>query len=179
MHCCYSNVVFAGTRDGAAADGAAIKQLLFFYPNIMDVICFSHTINNVGYHFVFSVLDTCFRHWVKKICLPTAIMLNFSGKRELEGRCVLPVIHDGGASESSKQISDYFGAVASFLQENENLSPQIRQHLMEIINDPQELQDLRLELGVNLMVDVGVHFVNATYYLEEDGPLIFTCFERL
>lgn len=29
------------------------------------------------------------------------------------------------------------------------------------------------------MVDVGVHFVNATYYLEEDGPLIFTFFERL
>ena len=29
------------------------------------------------------------------------------------------------------------------------------------------------------MVDVGVHFVNATYYLEGDGPLIFTCFERL
>lgn len=27
--------------------------------------------------------------------------------------------------------------------------------------------------------DVGVHFVNATYYLEGDGPLIFACFERL
>ena len=48
---------------------------------------------------------------------------------------------------------------------------------MEIINDPQDLQNLRLELGV--MVDVGVHFVNATYYLEGDGPLILTCFERL
>lgn len=48
-----------------------------------------------------------------------------------------------------KQISDYLGAVASFLQENENLSPQSRYHLMEIINDPQDLQDLRLELGVN------------------------------
>ena len=29
------------------------------------------------------------------------------------------------------------------------------------------------------MVDVGVHFVNATYYLEGDEPLIFTCFDRL
>ena len=64
-----------------------------------------------------------------------------------------------------------------FLQENEDLSPLIRQHLLEIINDPQDLQDLRLELGV--MVDVGVHFVNAAYYLEGDGPLIFTCFEHL
>lgn len=29
------------------------------------------------------------------------------------------------------------------------------------------------------MVGVGVHFVNATYYLAGDGPLIFTSFERL
>ena len=79
--------------------------------------------------------------------------------------------------EVLKQVSHYFDDVAPFLQEDENLSPQIRQHLLEIINDPQDLQDLRLELGV--MADVGVHFVNATYYLEGDGTLIFTCFERL
>lgn len=48
---------------------------------------------------------------------------------------------------------------------------------MEIINDTQDLQDLRLDMDV--MVDVGVHFVNATYYLKGDGTLIFTCFERL
>ena len=34
--------------------------------------------------------------------------------------------------------------------------------VLEIIDDPQDLQDLRLEIGV--MADVGVHFVNATYY---------------
>ena len=67
--------------------------------------------------------------------------------------------------------------MAPFLLENANLSPLIRQHLLEIINEPQDLQDLRLELGV--MVDVGLHFVNATYYFEGNGQLIFTCFERL
>ena len=29
------------------------------------------------------------------------------------------------------------------------------------------------------LIDVGVHFVNATYYLEGDGPLIFSCYEHL
>lgn len=50
-------------------------------------------------------------------------MLNNSEKRELEGRCVLTVIDDGGASGSSqlKQVSDYFGDVAPFLHENGNL----------------------------------------------------------
>lgn len=32
------NMVLAGMRDGAAVNGTAIKQMLFFYPNIMDVI---------------------------------------------------------------------------------------------------------------------------------------------
>ena len=52
------NIVFAGMRDGAAVNGAVITQLLFFYTNIMDVICFSHTINNVGCHFIIQRLDT-------------------------------------------------------------------------------------------------------------------------
>ena len=29
------------------------------------------------------------------------------------------------------------------------------------------------------LIDGGVDFVNATYFLEGDGPLIFTCYERL
>ena len=49
--------------------------------------------------------------------------------------------------------------VAPFLPENDNLSPLIHQHLLEIINDPQDLQDLCLELDVT--VDIGVHFGNA------------------
>jgi hypothetical protein len=29
------------------------------------------------------------------------------------------------------------------------------------------------------MIDAGKHFVSATYYLEGDGPLVFSCYERL
>ncbi len=29
------------------------------------------------------------------------------------------------------------------------------------------------------LIDAGVHFIKATYYLEGDGPLIFTCYEKL
>ena len=163
-------------RDGAAVNGAAIKQLLFFYANIMDVICFSHTINNVGCHFVFRVLDTFYRHWVNLFAHSYNAKLLW---KERTGKSMCSHSHTQWWSkwELLKKVSDYFGDVAPFLQENEKLSPLIRQHLLEIINDPKDLQDLRLELGV--MVDVGVQFVNATYYLEGDGPLIFTCFERL
>ena len=49
--------------------------------------------------------------------------------------------------------------------------------LLEIMSDPQRLIDLELELAVT--VDVGQHFVKATYYLESDGPLVFSCYEKL
>jgi hypothetical protein len=39
------NMVLATMRDGAAVNGAAIRQLSFFYPNIFYVTCFSHTID--------------------------------------------------------------------------------------------------------------------------------------
>ena len=30
--------------------GAALRQLIFFYSNLFDVVCFSHTVDNVGNH---------------------------------------------------------------------------------------------------------------------------------
>ena len=72
---------------------------------------------------------------------------------------------------------NYFGYVEPFLRENEEICPANRQHLLEIFDDPQTCQDLRLELAAS--VDAGVHFVTATYYLEADGPLIFSCYEKL
>ena len=41
----------------------------------------------------------------------------------------------------------------------------------------QKSRDLHLELAA--LIDGGVHFVNDTYFLEGDGPVIFTCYERL
>ena len=152
------NMVLAGMRDGAAVNGTAIKQLLFFYPNIMDAICFSHTINNKGCHFVFRVLDTFFRQWINLFAYSYNAKLLW---KERTGKSMCSHSNTRWSSnwELLKQVSGDFDDVAPFLQENENLSPQIRQHLLKIINDPQDLQDLRLELGA--MVDVGVHFVNA------------------
>jgi hypothetical protein len=74
-------------------------------------------------------------------------------------------------------VVNYFGYVEPFLRENEEICPANRQHLLEIFDDPQTCQDLRVELAA--IVDAGVHFVKATYYLEGDGPLIFSCYEKL
>ena len=71
----------------------------------------------------------------------------------------------------------YFGDVEPFLRENENLTPYCRMLLLEIFDDPISARDLEIELTA--MIDAGQHFILATYYLEGDGPLAFSCYERL
>lgn len=46
-----------------------------------------------------------------------------------------------------------------------------------VLSDPESLLKLKLELAV--AIDVGEHFFKATYYLEGDGPLVFSCYEKL
>ena len=57
------------------------------------------------------------------------------------------------------------------------MSKATRQHLLEIFDNRQDAQDIRLELAA--VIDAAIHFVNGTYYLEGDGPLIFSCYEQL
>ena len=45
------------------------------------------------------------------------------------------------------------------------------------MNDPAKKLLLQVELAIT--VDVGEAFVKATYYLEGDGPLVFTCYEKI
>ena len=63
-----------------------------------------------------------------------------------------------------------------FLREND-VSPMCRMRLSESFDDPVSARDLGLELAA--IIDAGKHFVSATYYLEGDGPLVFSCYERL
>lgn len=59
-----AGVIIGAMRDGAAVNGAALRQLKFFYADLLDVVCFSHTLDNVGSHFEFQVLDSFTRFWI-------------------------------------------------------------------------------------------------------------------
>ena len=74
-------------------------------------------------------------------------------------------------------VLEYFADVEPFVRENDHLAPATRAHLMKIFNFPGDSKDLELELAA--FVEGGNHFVSATYYLEGDGPLVFSCYGRL
>ena len=49
--------------------------------------------------------------------------------------------------------------------------------LQNLLSVPESFVNLKLELAVT--IDVGEHFVKATYFLAGDGPFVFSCYEKL
>ena len=76
--------------------------------------------------------------------------------------------------EVYNQIMVHFGDVEPFLKNNEDLPSVTRTKLLSFFTDDKK-DKLKVELAA--VIDYGVEFVKATYKLEGDGPLIFTCYE--
>lgn len=74
---------------------------------------------------------------------------------------------------------EQFGDVQQFIDDmvRENVAPQISRQLVDFFSHLNNVVSLKLELAA--LVDVGKVFVKATYILEEDSPLVFSCFETL
>ena len=79
--------------------------------------------------------------------------------------------------EVMNQAFTMFGGIEPFLRENEDVSPATRAKLLEFFDDHQKLFLLKLQLAV--VVDVGAHFVKATYALEGNGLLALICYDRI
>ena len=90
-----------------------------------------------------------------------------------------PRSHSETRWEVYHQLMVQFGDVASFAEEAKDakVCPQLLPQLQAILSDPERLMNLKLELTAT--IDVGEHFVEATYFLEGDGPLGFACYEKL
>ena len=161
-------------RDGAAVNyEAALRQVGFYFPNIFNVTCFSLTINNVGKHFEFSVLDKFSRNWNTMFSLSAAARLLWKTRTAV---LLKSDTRWWSHWEVLNQVAQYFGDVEPFLREND-VSPICRMKPLELFDDPVSARNLELELAA--MIDAGKHFVSATYYLERDGLLVFSCYERL
>ena len=171
-------VLLAAMKDGAAVNHAALEQVKFFFPQLLDITCFSHTIDNVGKHFEFRVLHRFSQLWVSMFSHSAAVRLAWKTRTGTAMK-TYSATRWWSKWEVLKQVLEYFGDVEPFLRENENdhLAPATTGQLLDIFNDASDAKELELELAA--LIDGGSHSVTATYYLEGDGPLIFSCYERL
>ena len=90
-----SSNLLAVMRDRASVNSVAVRTLKVLYPDILDIGCFSHTIDHVGDNFDTPVLYEFGTTWVSLFShSPKARLL----WRAHTGQCGLTAKHDGGAA---------------------------------------------------------------------------------
>ena len=168
--------VLAVIRDGAAVNGAALDCLRPFLPNMLEVVCFSHAMYNVGKHFQTPSLDEFGQLWVRLFSCSCRAKLQW---KQQTGQTPKSYLETRWWSrwEMYEQLLTCFGDVRPFLDANQDVAPNITDCMREFMDDPEQLCRLKLELAA--VIDVGKKFATSTYQLEGDGGLSLCCYEVL
>ena len=162
-------LLVSAMRDRASVNSVAMHTLSIVFPNILDIGCFSHTLDHVGENFKTPILDEFIKVWINMSLRSLKTKLLWRTKTGLPAPTYCPT-RWWSKWEVIKQLH-----VPPFV-EDENLPPS-RLKLKEILDDPPKNRKLRVELAIT--VDVGEPFVKATYWFEGDGPLVLSAYEEI
>ena len=156
-------------HDRVSSNDVAMRTVKVVYPSLVDVGCFSHTLNLVGEKFVTPHLSDFVSSWVT--------MFSHSPKARLlwKAQTGCSMLGYSPTRWWSRWEGNLFGDVEPFLKSNEGIAPITRVKLLSYFTDVQKKALLQMEAAI--VVDVGRSFVQATYNLEGDGPLALTCYE--
>ena len=168
-----SNRLLACMRDGAASNGVAVRTLTILYPNLLDIKCFSHTLDRVGEHYV-PVLNEFISLWISMFSHSPKARLFWREQTGSTMRSYSPT-RWWSKWEVIQQLIIQFGDVVPFLAKYPDVAPATNAKLQAFLQD--RLKSVHLQLEPASIVDWGEHFVKATYTLEGDGPLCLRCYE--
>ena len=168
-------LVVAGMRDRASVNTVAMCTISVIYNNMMDIGCFSHTLDHVG----------------EKMCTPTLdefmtsliSLFSRSPKAKLiwRGQTGVSMVSYSSTRwwskfEVIKQVFVMFPDICTFLT-TEELPPTTTRKLLAIVNDRAAFRKLKIELAIT--VDSMEPFVKATCDLEGDGPLVLYAYQKI
>ena len=160
-------------RDRASVNTVAARTLNSVFPQILDIGCFSHTLDHVGEQMNTPVPDKFIKGWIQ--------IFSRSPKTKLAWKTStnLPVPSYSTTRwwlkwEVIAQLLKSFDNVDAFLR-NSDLPPS-KLKLQEIIDPPN---NRKLQMEIAITVDAMEPFVKATYNLEGDGPLLFKAYEEI
>ena len=114
-------------RDGASVNGVAMDVVKIVYPDIMDVRCFSHTLDLVGDKFKTPILASFCSYWISLFHI--ALRLKYFGRIKLVSLWPLIAKHDGGASGKYSTKSCY--SLVPFLTVNTDIGPSLRPKMLQ------------------------------------------------
>ena len=163
-------------RDRASTNNVAMRTLMIVYPKVVDVGCFSHTIDHVGGYFKTPVLTDFTSLWISLFSHSPKTRLLWKTRTDRSMKSYSST-RWWSKWEVMQQMFLYFGDIAPFLDENEDIGPALRPKLLEVLRNPQKCAYLHIELAA--VVDWGEPFVKACYFLEGDGPLAVDCYEAV
>ena len=170
-----SDLLIAAMHDRVSMNNVAIRTLSIAFPKVLDIGCFSHTLDHVGEHMKIPVFEEFLKGWIGLFSRSPKARLAWSS---LTG---VPVpsysdTHWWSVWEVMNHLLKSFGSVSSsFLDKTDLRSSKVK--LQEIISDPPKNHKLRMELAIT--IDAMEPFVKATYNLEGDRPLIFKAYEEI
>ena len=169
-----STRLLAAMRDRASVNGVALRTLKIVYPNLVDIGCFSHTVNLAGERFKIPLLGEFINAWNSLFAHSAKARLCW---REQCGRSMPSYSQTRWWSkwEVMKAVMELFGDIEPFVSTHDDFSPATRQKLLTILSDPAKNACLRIELAA--VVDAGECLVKTTYKLEGDGPLALQAYE--
>ena len=150
-----------------------MRTVKVVYSSLLDIGCFSHTLDHVGERVKTPQLDLFFKAWIS--------LFAHSPKARLLWRTETGLTPPSYCAtrwwsryEVIKQMHDTFGDVCTFIS-NPELPATTTAKMKDILNNPANSRKLKIELAVT--VDSMDPFVRATYYLEGDGPLSLSAYE--
>lgn len=168
--------LIAAMRDRASVNDVGIRSILPLYDQMLDVSCFSHTLDHVGGKVESEELDAFVSSWVQ--------LFSHSPKSRLEWKSLTGVNMRSYSKtrwwskfEVMVQLHDLFGDVVTFLQTHVETPGAIRSRLRRKVEDLQLRGQIQMELAVT--VEFSRPFVQATYNLEGDGPLCLIAYDTV
>ena len=171
-----SNLVIAFMRDRASVNSVAMRTVSVMYNSMIDIGCFSHTLDIVGEHMNIPILNKFTKHWISLFSHSPKVRLAWRSTTGLSSPSY-SATRWWSRFEVIHQMHDCFGDVAAFLRDDPDLPAITRQKLVAVLDDDPQCRKLKMELAVT--VDGMEPFVKATYALEGDGMLSVTTYERI
>ena len=166
----------AAVTDGTAVNDAAICAVRGVYPQVMDMKCFSYTLNLVCEKFNTPILSSFCTYW-------TSLFFHSPGAKFLwraqTGTTIASYsnTHWWGEWEIVQQLTAQFDDIEPFLTANTDIGLSVHPKLLDILHNTPAVNQLKVELAI--VLDIGQHFIKAMHNLDSEGALMVNCYEEI
>jgi hypothetical protein len=171
-----ANHVVAFMRDRASVNNVAMRTVSVLYNSMIDIGCFSHTLDRVGENMNTPILDKFTKHWISLFSHSPKVRLAWRSRTGFSSPSYSATTW-WSRFEVIHQMHSRFGDVSEFLRVNTELPAATTKKMVDVLNDPSQCRKLKMELAMT--VDGMEPFVKATYALEGDGVLSLVAYERI